>query len=193
MENKTNKTEPCYIQNADAKSIETEFVVSGHTVKIKQRRLNGGEVEKHQLNLKSVYTDKDIYLSLIKQDGIKEALEKEQKRLSKKKDADLTDINIPIDDETSLLMYRGRVAIESYNRKNNAKFIAYSCNKTNLEDGLFLFDGKEVSFDKKVEIISEFGNSEEEIENDVNYFDLLLANANKLSYATKEEIASAKS
>ncbi|MCP4991552.1 MAG: hypothetical protein GY928_37490 [Colwellia sp.] len=180
------KNEPCYVQNHEAKRIETKFEIDGNTFEITQRRLTGGEVERHLDNMKNVYTDKDVYLTLLKQNELDLELQKLQRKAKKGEE-----VIVPIDDATKFLIYKGKVAISNHNRKLNAQFIAYSCNDSETRGGKFLFNGKKVSEERKINIINELGKADED--KNVDYFELLLANANRLSYPTEQEKDNAKS
>lgn len=203
MENKNNLNEPCYVQNAEAKNIETILNINGHKIEIKQRRLTGEEIDNHLNNMKDVYTDKDIYNSLISQDDFEKKLEhakKEAETEAKKQGKkvkeieDILDlIEIPVDSDTKYLQYKGRAAMEKSNRNINALFIAYSSNDSFLDVGYFKCDGKIIDFETKLKIIKELSRGLNEDDEEINYFDTLLENADKLTYPTQQEVNTAKS
>lgn len=186
------KNEPCYVQNHDNKKINVTLNINGNVIDIVQRRLTGGEVQKRANDLQDVYMDKDIYMTQLKREKLAEEAERLQKIEDKKKVKDRKKVIVPVDDETQYLLYKGRRAIERANRNVNAKFIAYSCSDSELEGGSFLYNGKDVSFDRKLKIIDELGIEKDENGVDVNLFNLLLDNANKLSFPTEKEIQDAK-
>ena len=183
---KTEMNKPCYIINSDAKKIETKFTVNDHEIEIIQRRLTGKEKELYKTALKDIYTDKDIYKAALAQKDIEKKIEDAKKREAKNGE----EFKLEFDEDFSYIIHKGRVKIEAKNREVQAKFIAWSCSDAELYEGSFLVDGKSVSFEKKLAIIEELG---EDDENDVDYFELLLANANRLTYPTKEEVEVAKS
>lgn len=183
----TEKKEPCYVLNHNAKSIEMSFEYEGNKIEVKQRRLSGKETDRHKSDLKNVYTHPDIYKTMLLQNE----LDKKIERAKKKRKDDKEPLDVPVDDETKYQLYKGRIAIEKSNREVEARFIAYSCEESVLhESGYFRINGKEVDFETRVQAILEL-TPEDKTGKD--YFKILLGNANKLTYPTQHEIETAKS
>jgi hypothetical protein len=189
MNTQENKTEPCYMLNDEGKYITTDFTFMDKKFEVKQRRLNGEEKQKYVNKLQSVYANKDVYKTLVLQESLKEQLEK-LKADARRKGEDENAVIVPIDDETNYLIHTGTLAITKSNRENEASLIAYSTNDSFLDEGYFKVDGKTFTFEKRMAIIAELGEDEE---NDINWFKLLLGNANKLMTPTKREVEVAKS
>lgn len=187
------KTKPCYEQNSTAKFITDEFEINGVKIEIKQHRLDGAQKEFHKENVQSIYTDGEIYKSVIAKNDIEAKLKiaqdeiKKEMQLKKATQKEILEacenVVIDVDAETQHLMYNGTIAIQRANREVKCKFIAYSCENTEFYSGYMKKDGVELNFEESLNVIRSLDEE----------FIKLYTNANKLTYATAEELEQVKS
>lgn len=78
-----NMNETCYEKDWNSTMVESEFTINGKVLTIQQRRLSFGEVEEHQLNIKSAYKDPIVYKALLREEDIESKLEEAKKNLAK--------------------------------------------------------------------------------------------------------------